>query len=73
MSCQNFLVTFEDGGWIVFHHRLHLGPFSTRAEAMGAAVGAAGEAGRACGCASVFAMDEDGYVYTAWTYRKVRG
>jgi hypothetical protein len=68
MIDQVFFVSLKDGTWGYSHHEGHFGPFNSKAEAMGAAVAAASEAGRRFGGARVMAMDEDGHIYTAWTY-----
>jgi hypothetical protein len=68
MADRTFFVAFKDGRWEYSHHEKHFGPFSSKAHAMGEAVAAASEAGRAHGRARVMAADDDGHVYTAWTY-----
>jgi len=68
MIDQVSFVALKDGRWEYSHHEEHLGPFPSKAEAMAAAVAAASEAGRRFGGARVMTMDEDGHIYTAWTY-----
>lgn len=68
MAERIFLVALKDGRSEYSYHEEHFGPFSSKAHVMGEAVAAASEAGRAHGHARVVATNNDGHIYTVWTY-----